>query len=221
MLITTMDLSALGNLGDLAKQMQNAYSDGMGAMNQAGKEVAKDMNPDHEIEVDVKLSAKIEGHDYKVDANIIFNIELEPVLQALGSPMGDLSSLLDGLNVDLGDDKDAVMEQLGQPRAIGVVKEIDLRNLELSNDGGKFNANLNEDGTLLATIKDSKLLINFESVLSFPDHTDVYIAIPSMEEMQKNIVVDLKKLNTKVKFDWTEKDKDNLKVSGSIKFSKI
>lgn len=216
-----MDLSNLGNLGNLAKQMQDAYSDGANVMNQAGKEVAKDMNPDYEIEVNVSLSAKVEGHDYKVDATITFNIELEPVLQAISSPMGDLSSVIDGLNIDLGDDKDAVMEQLGQPRAIGVVKMIDLRELVISNDDGKVETSLNEGGTLLATIKNGKLIINFESVLSYPKHTDVYVAIPSMEEMQKNIVLDLKKLESKIKFKWVEKDKDNLNISGSIKFTKI
>ncbi len=212
-----MDLSSLGQLGDLAKQMQDAYADGTNAMNQAGKEVAKDMNPDHEIEIDVKISAKIEGHDYKVDASIVFEIELDPVLQAADTPMGDLSSVLDGLDVDLGDDKDAVMEQLGSPRAVGVVKKVDLKELELHNDDGPVKAKLNEDGTLLATIKDGKMQINFESVLSFPKHTDVYVAIPSMEKMQENIVVDLDKIDNQVKFKWTEKDKDGLKVEGSLK----
>lgn len=58
-----MDLSDLGKLGDLAKQMQGAYTSGTTAMNQAGKEIAKDMNPDHEIELKVEISAKVEGHD--------------------------------------------------------------------------------------------------------------------------------------------------------------
>lgn len=211
-----MDLSSLGSLGDLAKQMQDAYSKGTDAMNQAGKAVAEDMNPDHEIEMDIKLSAKIEGHDYKVDAKIVFDIELQPVIDAANSPMGDLSSMLDGLNVDLGDDKGAVMEQLGQPRAVGVVKEITVNELEVSNPEGKVDAELNKDGTLLATVKDGKLLINCEAVLSFPNNTDVFVAIPSMEKMQENIAIDLKDKGKKVSFSWTEKDKDNLEISGSV-----
>ena len=63
--------------------------------------------------------------------------------------MGDLSSLLSGLGVDLGDDADAVMEQLGQPRAIGVISDIDCRKLILSGSNGKIDAQLNEKGTLL------------------------------------------------------------------------
>ena len=76
-----MDLSNLGALGDLAKKIQDEYSDGMDAMNQAGKAVAKDINPDHEIHVNIKLSAKVQGYDYKVDAKIIFDIELDPILE--------------------------------------------------------------------------------------------------------------------------------------------
>ena len=216
-----MDFSDLGNLGDLAKQMQDAYSEGMAAMNQAGQAAAEDMNPDHEVVVDVNLSAQIEGHDYLVDATITFAIELEPILQSANSPMSDLSSLLDGLGVDLGDDKDAVMEQLGQPKAVGAVKTIELRKLALSNDEGKVETSLNQDGTLLATIKDGKMLVNFESVLSYPHHPGVFIAIPSMEQMQKNIQVDLANLGSKTNFSWIEKDKDGLKVSGNIQFSKL
>jgi hypothetical protein len=216
-----MDLSNMGNLGDLAKQMQDAYGEGIGAMNQAGNEVAEDMNPDYEIDIDIKLSAKVEGYDYMVNSKIIFNIELEPVLQVASSSGGDLSALLDGLDVDLGDDKDAVMEQLGQPRAIGVVKDIETKDIEVHNKEGKIDTDLNKDGTILATIKDNKILVNFESVLSYPDNTDVFVAIPSMEEMQKNIVVDISKITSKVEYSWVEKDKDNLKVSGSLKFKKI
>jgi hypothetical protein len=213
-----MDIPNLDNLGDLAKQMQDAYSGGTTAMNKAGKEVAKDMEPDHEIEVDIEVGAKVEGHDYKVKGKIIFEIELEPVLQ---STSGDLASALEGLDVDLGDDKDAIKEQLGQPRAIGVVKDIELDDIEVHNDEGPVEVELNKDGTLLATIDKDKMYINFESVLSYPDNTDVYIAIPSMEAMQENIIVDLDKLESKFSFEWTEKDKDNLKVKGSIKFNKL
>ncbi|MDD3647415.1 MAG: hypothetical protein PHS44_02845 [Candidatus Dojkabacteria bacterium] len=208
-----MDLSDLGGLGDLAKQMQDAYTDGTNAMNKAGKEAAKDMKPDHEIELDIKLSAKVEGHDYRVDARVTFEIELNPIL---GSGAGDLSKALEGLDVDLGDDKGAVMDQLGQPRAIGVVKDIEVKELVLSNDAGKVDAELNKDGTLLATLKDGELLINCESVFSFPDNPDVYVAIPSMDKMQKNMVIGLKEKGKKKVFNWTEKDKDNLEVEGSI-----
>jgi hypothetical protein len=211
-----MDLSSLGALGDLAKQMENAYADGMGAMNQAGEAVARDMNPDHEIYLDITLSAKIEGHPYIVDTSVVFDIELNPILEAGSSPMGDLSSLLDGLDVDLGDDKDAVMEQLGQPRAVGVVKDISTKELTISNKDGKVTTQLNKKGTLLATLKDGKLLINCESVFSFPKNIDVFVAIPSMEQMQKHIVIDLDKKTEKVSFSWTEKDTDNLNVEGKI-----
>ena len=134
--------------------------------------------------------------------------------------MGDLSSALDGLGVDLGSDKDAVMKQLSQPRAVGIVKNIEINELEVSNHDGKVDAELNKDGSLLATIKNETLVINCESVFSFPNHNDVFVAIPSMEKMQENIVIDLKKKEKLVSFEWIEKDKDNLKVSGSIQIKK-
>jgi hypothetical protein len=213
-----MDLS---NLTDLANQMQDAYSEGLGAMDEAQKEVVKDMKPDHEIDVDIKLSANIEGHEYEVVSNIVFEIELKPFLDGEFSKQGDLSKALDGLDVDLGDDKDAVMQQLGKPRVIGAVKKIDTKTLKVSNDKGSVDVDLNRDGTLLATIDGDKMSINFESVLSFPDNTDLFVVIPSMEKMQENIVLDIKDLDKKVDFKWIEKDKDGLKVEGSIKVEEI
>lgn len=213
-----MDVS---NLTDLAKQMQDTYSDGLGAMNEANKEAVKDMKPDHNIDINIKLSANVEGHEYEVDSNIVFEIELDPFLKGDFSKQGDLSKALEGLDVDLGDDKDAVMEQLGKPRVVGAVKKIDTKTLKVSNDGGSVDAELNKEGTLLASIDGDKMLINFESVLSFPDNSDLYVAIPSMEKMQGNIVVDMKDLNKKVDFKWVEKDKEGLKVEGSVKVKEI
>jgi len=204
----------LGSLGDLAKQMEKAYGDGMGAMDKAGEEVAKGMKADHEIEVDISLEAKVEGHEYAAESKIIFEIELKPVLQASG---GDLSKVLDGLEVDLGDDKEAVMEQLGQPRAVGVVKEIETKKLEVSNKKGKVKTELNKKGTILATVKGEKICLNFEGVLSYPKNPGLFVAIPSMEKMEKNVVVGVKEMGKKKEFSWVEKDKDNLKVSGSVK----
>jgi hypothetical protein len=215
------DLSNLGDLGDLAKQMEEAYSMGTDAMNQAGQQVAEDMDPDHQIEVDIQLDAKVEGHTYSVDSKITFEIELEPVLQAADSPMGDLSSLLDGLDVDLGDDKGAVMEQLGKPRAVGVVKEIKTKELKVSDKKGPAKAKLNSKATIIAMIDDGKISFNFEGVFSYPKQTDLFIAIPSTEKMQKNIQVSLKNLTKATEFSWTEKDKDNLKIKGTLKIKKI
>lgn len=212
-----MDLSALGNLGDLAKQMQDAYSEGTDAMNMAGKEVAKDMNPDHEVEISLKMSAKPEGHNYKVEAKILFDIELDPVLNSQG---GDLSSVLDGLDVDLGNQKDAIMEQLGKPRAVGVVKKISDEKIEVHNSEGKVDVELNKDGTLLATIDGDTISINFESVLAYPKNTDLFISIPTMEKMQENIRTTKKDMYSKHEFTWSEKDKDDLKVSGSFVIKK-
>lgn len=211
-----MDLS---NLTDLANKMQDAYSDGLGAMNEAGEEIAKDINPDHEVVTNIKLSAKVEGHEYRVESKIVFEIELNPFLE--GGSSGDIAAALDGLDVDLGDDKGAVMEQLGQPRVVGIVKSIDSKVVEVSNDDGKVNVDLNSKGTLLATIKGDEVWVNFESVLSFPKNTDLYIAIPSMEKMQENIVLDIKDLDKRISFEWVEKDKDGLRVEGDIRVEKI
>ena len=215
------DLSDLGSLGDLAKQMEAAYGSGTQAMDQAGKQVAEDANPDHHIEVDIKLAAKVEGHVYSVDSNIVFEIELDPVLQAAASPAGDLGSLLDGLDVDLGDDRAAVMEQLGQPRAVGVIKRIKTAKLEVSDKNGKVKTELNKKATILATINKKQISFNFEGVFSYPEQPGLFIAIPSMEIMQKNIVVDLDNINKKIEFNWIEKTKDNLSVQGSLKISKL
>ena len=51
-------------------------------MNQAGEIAAADMDPDHQIVLDIELSANVEGHAYHVDATVTFDIELQPILDA-------------------------------------------------------------------------------------------------------------------------------------------
>jgi hypothetical protein len=207
----------LSSLGDLAKQMQSAYGDGLSAIGDVNKNVAENMTPTHQINIDVSLSAKVEGHKYSFKGLLVFEIDLDSILSSEG---GDLSGLLDGLGVDLGDDKDAVMEQLGKPRTVGLLKTSDVQ-IELSNTEGKIKADVNKEGQLLATLDEGKLKFNFESAVSFPDHTDALYAVPSMEMMEKHVVVDIDKLDKKVSFSWTEKDKDNLEVKGAIFISSL
>ena len=216
-----MDFPDLGDLSNLAKQMQDAYKEGMDAMNQAGSIAAENMDPDHEVELVIELSAQVEGHPYHVDATVLFNIELNPVLEAASSSMGDLSSLLDGLGVDLGDDKDAVMEQLGQPRAVGAVRQIDLRDLTLSDESGKVTADLNHKGSLLWTFSGEHIAFNCEGVFAYPESPGCYAAIPSMEAMQQNLVVPSEDLYEVVTFHWKEPDKDNLEVKGTLQIKPL
>ncbi len=216
-----MDLSDLGKLGDLAKQMQAAYGEGLRAMDQAGEIVSEEMNPDHEVKLVIELSAQVENHPYRVDGTIHFSIELNPILEAAQSPMGNLSSLLDGLGVDLGDDKGAVMEQLGQPRAVGVVKQIEVRELTLYDNAGKLEAELNSKGTLLATISDEKMAFNCEGVFSYPQAPGCFAAIPSMQAMQEHLSVPISALYEEVSFHWKEADKDNLAVKGTLQIKPL
>jgi hypothetical protein len=211
-----MDFSDFNQLGNMAKKIQNAYSEGMQAMNQAGDPTAETMEPDHQIIIEIKLSAHVEGHPYEVDTKITFDIELQPVLDTVDSPLGDLSSLLGGLGVDLGEDTEAVMTQLGQPRAIGVVSTIDLKKLTLFGPEGRITTTLNKKGTLLATLKDGKMHVNCEGVFSYPDHTDAFVAISGMEAMQANMCLDLDHMDEKQTFEWSEPDKDNLEAAGTI-----
>jgi hypothetical protein len=216
-----MDFPDLGDLGKLAKQMQDAYGDGLDAMNMAGEIAAEDMDPDHEVELVIELSARVENHSYHVDATILFNIELNPVMEATDSPMGNLSELLDGLGVDLGDDKDAVMGQLGQPRAIGAVKETELRDLTLFDESGKVNAELNRKGSLLGTVNGEEISFNCEGVFSYPNHPGCHAAIPSMQAMQENLVIPTGNLYETVTFHWKEPDKDNLEVKGTLQIKPL
>ena len=86
-----MDFS---NLGDLLGQMKDAYEDGINAMSDINDVVAEDMDPTHQIEVDINLEGNAEGHQYMVDAELVFLIDLETMIQAADSPMGDLTSML-------------------------------------------------------------------------------------------------------------------------------
>lgn len=210
-----MDFS---NFGDLMDQMKDAYEDGINAMNSMSDLVAEDMDPTHRIDVDIILDGSAEGHPYKVDASLTFLIDLDTIIQAVQSPMGDLSSLLGQMGVDLGGEADAVMEQLSQPRAVGVLKEVNVRTLLIANDQGQVNTGLNEKGTLLAVITDNCLKMNFEGVFSYPEMPDVYMILPTTDKMQENIKFDLDELDQPVAFSWI--DQDGLSVSGEARISR-
>ncbi len=207
-----------GALGDAMEDLQDAYSGGLGAMNQAGQQVAEDMSPSHRIVVDVELLANIEGHQYKVDSQIEFLADLESILKAQG---GDIASLLSGLGADLSkEEQKQVAEQLGKPRCIAVVDKISTKKLELYSEDGKEDAELNKKGTMLITLDNEKLSFSFESVLAFPElqaQKTIYCAIPSQEKMQENLLMNADDLGQEIDFEWQEKDKDNLKVKGKLK----
>lgn len=212
----------LDSLGDAMKGMQDAFAQGLGAIDQVNEEVAQDMEPTHKIIINVNLSAKVEGHDYLVDAKLIFKADLNSILKAQG---GDIASLLGGLDVDLSD-KEAgqVAEQLGQPRCIAVLDDYKVNELKLSSDKGKLEKGINEKATMLITLNKNKLSFSFESVFALPKEQakqTVYTVIPSQEQMQKHVVVEKEKLEKKITFSWMEKDKDNLKIKGDLQILKI
>ena len=207
----------LGALGDAMKDLQNAYSDGLGAMNQAGEEVAEEMVPSHKIIINCIISANVENHPYKVDAHLEFEADLDSILNA---ESGDIGALLNGLNIGLSKkEQGQVAEQLGKPRCIAVLKNSKLNELELHSDEGKIEEGINKKATMLITLEEGKLSFSFEGAFALPElqaTTTVYSTIPSQEEMQKHIVMDKENLEKSIHFEWEEKDKDNLKIEGSL-----
>ncbi|MBN2082366.1 hypothetical protein JW859_09190 [bacterium] len=210
------DSDAFKALGNLAENLKDAFAEGLEAMHQAGDIAAEEMEPDHEVELAIQLTARVEGHPYKVDALVTFALELAPVLITPHSPLAAIAAALGSAGVDLGEDHDAVMEQLGMPRVIGAVTNISTQELELHGPDGRIQAELNRDASLLVTVENGQLRLNCEGVFSFPQHTGAYYAVPSMAAMQANLVIDRNNLDVPVKFDWTEPDKDNLRVSGTV-----
>jgi len=210
------DSDAFKALGNLADSLKDAYDEGLGAMNQAGTIAAEEMEPDHEIELNIKLQAQVEGHPYEVDATVTFTIELAPVLSAPESPMAAIAAALGSAGVELGEDRDAVMEQLGKPRVIGTVTDVAVRELVLNGPDGRIDAKLNRSASLLVTVEDGQLRLNCEGVFSYPEHSGAYYAVPSMAAMQANLAVARDNLGETVEFDWNEPDKDNLQVSGTV-----
>ena len=76
---------------------------------------------------------------------------------------------------------------------------------------------------LITLIKD-KINLSFESVFALPKlqaSQTLYYAIPSQEKMQENIALDINKLSEKKKFAWTEKEKDNVKIEGTVLVKKL
>lgn len=206
-----------GAISKAMKDLQDAYAGGLGAMEEASQQTAEEMNPSHRIIVDTKLSANVESHDYKVDTHIEFIADLNSILE---NQAGDITSLLSGLNEELSEEEKAqVAEQLGKPKCIAIVDKINTKELELHSEEGSENTELNKEGTMLISLEGEKLTFSFESILSFPKLTSqktVYFTIPSMQKMQENITLPLNKLDQKTTFSWQEKDKDNLKIKGTL-----
>ena len=186
-------------------------------MDQTGEEVAEDMVPSHKIIVDCKLSANVENHPYKVDAHLEFEADLDSILQ---TESGDIGALLSGLNVGLSEkEQEQVAEQLGKPRCIAVLKNSKINELKLSSNEGSVEEGINKKATMIITLENDELHFSFESAFALPKlqaKKMIYSAIPSQEKMQKNVVMNKEKLNEKIVFNWTEKDKDNLSIAGTL-----
>ena len=157
----------MDSLEDAMKNLQNAFSQGLSAMNQAGEEATEDMDPDHRIIVDVNLSANVEGRNYVNNVHLEFLAELNSVLNA---ETGDIGSLLAGLGVDLSEEESGqVAEQLGKPRVIASLDGFEQEKLELHSSDGQINTGINEAGNMLITLDNGKLHFSFNSVLALPD----------------------------------------------------
>lgn len=210
-----------GSIEDALKDLENVYSEGLGAMNQASQKATEDIKPSHKIIVDVETSAKVEGRNYKVNANLEFIADLNSILNA---QTGDIGALLSGLNAGLSEkESKQVTEQLSQPRCIAKLNKFKIKELEFHSDKGKLKEGINKKGVMLIKLDNKKLHLSFESVFAFPElqtKQTLYYAIPSQEKMEKNVVLDIKNPNKKISFSWTEKDKDNLKIKGSLKINK-
>ncbi|MBI9043820.1 MAG: hypothetical protein JEZ06_05000 [Anaerolineaceae bacterium] len=211
-----MDFS---NFGDMLEGIQDAYSEGISAMAGMGDLIAEETDPTHKIEIDIQLKGNAEGHTYEVDAGLTFEIELDTVLQAGDTPIGDLGAVMEQMGLDLGDDAAAVIEQLSQPRLVGLVKNIDQRKLSISGTNGKIHTQLNRGATLLATVTEDKLSLNFEGVFTYPQFPDAFYIIPTTEKMQENICFDISKWNQPISYQWT--DQDNLLVMGTAKITSL
>ncbi len=211
-----------GSIGDAMKDLQDAYSGGLNAMIETKEEVVKDVEPSHKIVVDVKVSARIESHDYKVDAKFVFLADLNSILGAEG---GDISSLFGGLGFELGEDEaDQVVEQLGKPRCVGKLDDVIIKKIKLHSEKGEVKEGVNKNGTILLTLDNDKIRASFESVFALPEiqaKEMIYYAIPSQEKMEKNVTFDINNLNKKVLFKWKEGDKDSLKVEGLAKIREL
>jgi len=215
-----MDIEDMGDLGDMIKDMEKAYSEGLSEIDKAGKKAGQDMDPDHIIDIDIEISANVEGHQYKAEGSLIFKIELDPILEVKNDDE-DISSLLKGLGVDMGENEDDIVQQLGKPRAVGVLYKIESEKVLLHNSKGKIDAGLNKSATLIAVKDGEKLMLNFEGVFTFPELMDAFYAVPTTEVMQENISFNIGKLERPIDFSWKEEEKDNLKVKGSALIKKI
>jgi len=212
----------LGSLEEAMNNLQNAFSQGLSAMNQAGEEATEDMDPDHRIIVDAELKANVEGRNYINNVHLEFLAELNSILDA---ETGDIGALLAGLGVDLSEEESGqVADQLGKPRVIAALDSFEQKQLDLYSSDGKIDTGINENGNMLITLEDEKLHFSFNSVVALPEiqtQKELYYAIPSQQIMEENIVLPLENRNETIRFSWEEKDKDGLKVSGQLRLEEL
>lgn len=212
----------LGAISKAMEGMQDAYAQGLGAINAASDQVGKDMNPSHRITTDVQLSANVQNHEYKVDAHLEFVADLD---QIINSQSGDIASLLGGLGVDLSAaESSQVIDQLGKPRCIAVLDKYEINKLVLFGKTGRIKKGINPKATMLITLDNKKLHLSFESVFALPQKQskqEIYNVIPSQEKMQQHVVIPIDRLSIPKSFKWKETDKDNLRILGKVRIEKI
>lgn len=210
------------SLWDALEDLQNVYSEWLQSMGKVNEEIAKDMNPTHKVLINVKLSARVENHNYYIDSQLEFLADLNSILN---SESHNLSSVLEWLNLDLSwEESNQVIEQLWKPRCVGMLNNFKINEIELHTDNWEISEGINKKANMLITLEDNKLHLSFESAFALPElqtKETLYYAIPSQEEMQKNVVLNLEDLNKWVDFEWQEKDKDNLKIKGHLEIKEI
>lgn len=209
----------LGAIAGALEGLQGAFAAGLDAIGQAEEEAAGDMEPTHEIVVEVELQARVEGHEYAVEATLRYQADLASILSAQ-MPAGGLADALGELGIDLGSGEGgAILEQLGRPRVVGVLRGVDVEKHVVHSEDGPEDAAPALGSTMLVTLDGSVLRMSFERAFSYPELQSrkvVYCAVPSSTEMEEHVVVEVARMATAVAFGWEEEDKGPLVINGSV-----
>jgi len=211
-------------LGEAVQQMQETYADGIAITQKVKTELVDEIDPSHQVIINIELTANVDGKKYYLDAELIFLAELEDFLNLEDSSIDEMPDVLDELkDVELDEQEEsAVLEQLSIPRALAVLDDVNIRDFELYGEKGLVNSKLNESAVLLMTKQDGSLLLNFEEVFTYPQIKEhLHYAIPSAEKMQDNIIVDIALLDEKFDFEWEEEDNYALTVQGTVQIKEL
>lgn len=217
------DIEEIEDFGGLDTSLDDSFD-----LMDSDDDPMSDIEPTHEVTIDVKLTATVEDKPYELDAKIVYLADMGELAGKSDDYDDEDEFSYDDEDEDDEDDyKGGAYERDNLPDNaelpfIGMIKDIKVKKLVLYGRKGLVKAELNYASTLDIELKDRHLLFNFADVFAFPMVAEKYFfALPDEAKMKENIAIPVDEMELQFYFGWEEPENNQMKISGTINIAAL